>query len=303
MARALRIEFPGAFYHVYSRGLERREIFRDPRDYEKFLKILGEVHQRTSFICHAFCLMPNHDHLYLETPQGNLSKVMQEANGRYTQYYNRRYKRVGPLFQGRYKAKLIDQDTYGLQLSRYIHLNPVKAKMVKGPEAWKWSSYGAFMGEKKREAFLEIDWLLKQIGSPREFERFTLEGLNDPWDPLEVNGKGPVLGPEEFIEKIKAKFVPKKKDSSLTGLRELRREDRTRDVEQCVKGLDCEEGLRKKLLLYGLRRYTGLTLKEAGEKLGGMKPIAVSQTVRRLIEGARRNKNINSLVQSLECKM
>jgi len=191
---------------------------------------------------------------------------------------------------------------YSLQLSRYIHLNPVKAKMVDSPEAWRWSSYGAFVGKRKEEIFLETGWLLKQIGSRVEFERFTLDGLTDAWDP-EASGKGPVLGPEEFVERIKARFVPEKKDSSLTGLRELRREDRLKDVEKCVKGLGCDEGLRKKLLLYGLRRYTGLSLKEAGERVGGMEPIAVSQTVRRLCQEAERNKEIHSLMQSLDCKM
>ncbi|OGX04343.1 MAG: hypothetical protein A3G87_04055 [Omnitrophica bacterium RIFCSPLOWO2_12_FULL_50_11] len=303
MARPLRIEYPGAFYHVYSRGLERREIFRDRCDFEKFLKILTEVQKARSFICHSYCLMPNHYHLYLETPLANLSKVMQETNGRYTQSYNRRYKRVGPLFQGRYKAKLIDEEAYSLQLSRYIHLNSVKAKMVKGPEGWEWSSYGAFMGKKKPEIFLETGWLLKQIGSRREFERFTLEGLHDSWDPVEANRRRPILGSERFVERIKARFVPQKKDSSLTGLRELRREDRLKDVEQCVRGLGCDEGLRKKLLLYGLRRYTALSLKEAGERVGGMKPVAVSQTVRRFVEEAERSKKINSLIQSLDCKM
>ena len=175
--------------------------------------------------------------------------------------------------------------------------------MVKGPEGWEWSSYGAFMGKKKPEIFLETGWLLKQIGSRREFERFTLEGLHDSWDPVEANRRRLILGSERFVERIKARFVPQKKDSSLTGLRELRREDRLKDVEQCVRGLGCDEGLRKKLLLYGLRRYTALSLKEAGERVGGMKPVAVSQTVRRFVEEAERSKKINSLIQSLDCKM
>lgn len=301
MARPLRIEYPGAFYHVMNRGLERREIIRDPKDYEKFLKVLADVQKPAGFICHSYCLMPNHYHLFLETPQGNLSKIMQETNGRYTQYYNRRYKRVGPLFQGRYKAKLIDQDSYSLQLSRYIHLNPVKAKMVSRPEGWRWSSYRSFVGATKRPDFLETDWLLKQIGNQRrEFEKFTMNGLTDGWDPLEPTGRGPVLGAEAFVERIKERFVKKGRDGALTGLRELRKEDRVREVEACVKGLGCDdERLRKKLRIYGLKRCTGLSLKEIGEKAGGMKAVAVSQAVRRLEAAARRDKTVAALIKTL----
>lgn len=303
MARPLRIEYPGAFYHVYSRGLERREIFRDRSDFVKFLKILTKVQKALSFICHSYCLMPNHYHLYLETPLANLSKVMQEINGCYTQSYNRRYKRVGPLFQGRYKAKLVDQDAYSLPLSRYIHLNPVKAKLASRPEGWEWSSYGIMTGHRKREPFLETEWLMKQIGGRKELERFTLQGLQDEWDPLGASGHGPILGTEVFVEKVKEKFVPHRQDSTLTGLRELRKSDRVKEVERCVAAIDCDEGLRRKLLLYGWRRYTALSLKEAGELAERMKPVAVSQTVRRLLEEAGKNKKIELLIRSFDCKM
>ncbi len=300
MARPLRIEYPGAFYHVYTRGLERREIFRDPKDYEKFLIILAAVQKSVSFLCHTYCLIPNHYHLYLETPQGNLSKIMQETNGRYTQYYNRRYKRVGPLFQGRYKAKLIDQDSYSLQLARYIHLNPVKAKMVSQPEDWKWSSYGAFIGHMKKAEFLETEWLLTQVGHDcKEFKKFTIDGLESSWDPLESSGKGPVWGTEEFIEKIRSKFVKKEKDSALTGLRELKKDERVKAVDDCVRKLKCEEDLKRKLRIYGLKKFTALSLKEVGERVGGMKPVAVSQAMRRFEMAARQDKFIASFVEKL----
>lgn len=303
MARPLRIEYPGAFYHVCSRGLERREIYRDPKDYEKFLKILSEIQKKASFLCHSYCLMPNHYHLYLETPGVCLSKIMQEINGRYTQSYNRRYKRVGPLFQGRYKAKLIDRDHYSLQLSRYIHLNPVKAKLSARPEGWRWSSYAAFMGRARKDDFLEVEWLLKQVGGRKEFERFSLNGLKDSWDPLASRGMGPVLGSEEFVEKIKAHLGKREKDSSLTGLRELKKDERVKEIEKCIKGLGCDERVRNKLLLYALRRYTGLSLREAGEKVGGMKPIAVSQAVRRITLERQKDKKMASWIRELECQM
>lgn len=303
MARPLRIEYPGAFYHVYSRGLERREIFRDQKDYEKFLRILSEIQKKSSFLCHSYCLMPNHYHLYLETPGIGLSKIMQEISGRYTQSYNRRYKRVGPLFQGRYKAKLIDRDSYSMQLSRYIHLNPVKAKLSVRPEGWRWSSYAAFVGKAGKDLFLETGWLLKQVGGRKEFERFTLNGSKDFWDPLASSGRGPVLGSEGFVEKIKAHLGKREKDSSLTGLRELKKDERVKEVERCIKGFECDERVRNKLLLYALRRYTGLSLKEVGGKVGGMKPIAVSQAVRRIALEGQRDKKTASWIRKLECQM
>ena len=305
MARALRIDYPGAFHHVYSRGLERREIFKDKKDFETFLVIFSKVQKATAFVCHSYCLMSNHYHIYLETPHGNLSKVLQEVNGKYTQYYNRRYKRVGPLFQGRFKAKLVDQDSYSQQLCRYIHLNPVKAKMCGKPGGYRWSSYGAFMGQTAKPEFLETDWLLKQVGGRMKFEAFTLKGFGDNWNPLKGRNTDVVMGSEEYIEKIKEMVMGRPKNSSLSGLRSLQKDARVKVVEKTVKEASCGERERKKLLMYGLRSYTGLSLKEVGEKVGGAGPIAVSQAVRRFKNAAQTDKVIASLICEVdrECKM
>ena len=125
MARPLRVEYEGAFYHVMNRGLERREIFQEERDYEKFLELVEDTHRQYQFKVHSYCLMPNHYHLYIETPQGDLSQGMRHIDGVYTQVYNKRRRRVGPLFQGRYKAIVVEKENYSLEISRYIHLNPV----------------------------------------------------------------------------------------------------------------------------------------------------------------------------------
>ena len=131
MARPLRIQFEHAFYHVMNRGLERREIFKEKEDYEAFLGIILNLWSRLKFVLHSYCLMPNHYHFFIETPQANLSEIMRGINGFYTQAFNRKYKRVGPLFQGRYKALLVDKDAYALHLSRYIHLNPLTSFIIK----------------------------------------------------------------------------------------------------------------------------------------------------------------------------
>ena len=138
MARPLRIQFPGALYHVTSRGDRQEIIYEDDDDRKTFLSILGEVVKRWNWLCYVYCLMSNHYHLLIETPDGNLGKGMRQLNGVYTQRSNRRHERVGHLFQGRYKAILVDGDAYLLELSRYVVLNPVRAGIVEAPEEWHW---------------------------------------------------------------------------------------------------------------------------------------------------------------------
>jgi len=147
MARPLRIEYPGALYHVTSRGDRQEAIFDDDQDRRAFLKVLGDVVSRYRWRRHAYFLMGNHYHLMIETPEANLTKGMRQLNGVFTQCSNRRHKRSGHLFQGRYKAILVDRDSYFLELARYVVLNPVRAAMVKYPHLWVWSSYGAMIGK------------------------------------------------------------------------------------------------------------------------------------------------------------
>src|SRR5919109_5544610 len=146
MSRPLRLEFPGAVYHLTSRGNARRKIFFSDTDRTNFLDTLSQVISRFSWICHAYCLMANHYHLLIETPKPNLSLGMRQLNGLYTQSFNRRHKRVGHLFQGRFKAIVVQKESYLLDLCRYIVLNPVRIKGDVRMDAWKWSSYRATAG-------------------------------------------------------------------------------------------------------------------------------------------------------------
>ncbi len=146
MARPIRIEFEGALYHVTSRGDRREAIYEDDGDRARFLELLGEVAGGFNWVVHAYCLMSNHYHLLIETPDGNLSKGMRQLNGVFTQYSNRRHRRTGHLFQGRYKAILVDADRYLLELARLVVLNPVRAGMVADAGDWPWSSNGAMVG-------------------------------------------------------------------------------------------------------------------------------------------------------------
>ena len=144
MARPLRIEYPGAFYHVTSRGNERKDIFKSNTDREMFLSYLASAQEKYEAVVHAYCLMSNHYHLMIETPQGNLSQIMKYINSSYTNFFNIKRKRTGHLLQGRYKAILVEADAYATELSRYIHLNPVRAGMVRSPEEYRWSSYSYY---------------------------------------------------------------------------------------------------------------------------------------------------------------
>src|SRR3990172_3746573 len=164
MARPLRIVFPGAIYHVTSRGNARAAIFKEDADRELFLEVLQQVVERFNWLCHAYCLMDNHYHLMIETPDGNLTGGMRQLNGVYTQRFNRRHRRVGHVFQGRFRAILVDRDSYLLELCRYVVLNPVRARMVKRVRDYRWSSYRACAGIGKAPAFLTCDWLWSQFG-------------------------------------------------------------------------------------------------------------------------------------------
>ena len=151
MARQLRLEYEGAFYHITSRGNERKRVYFSRYDYDKFKEYLGEAQDKYGFRLHCYVLMTNHYHLLIETPNGNISKVMHYVNGAYTNYVNRKRNRSWHLFQGRYKAILIDHDNYLLELSRYLHLNPVRANIVAKPQEYRQSSYKSYISRKKED--------------------------------------------------------------------------------------------------------------------------------------------------------
>ncbi|WAR46829.1 transposase [Methylomonas rapida] len=167
MARPLRLELAGGLYHVTSRGNGRQDIYLDDEDRQNWLDLLGETCVRFNWICHAYCLMTNHYHIVIETVEGNLSHGMRQLNGVYTQRFNRRHDRVGHVFQGRYKAILVDKDSYLLELSRYVVLNPVRAGMVNDAADWYWSNYLATIGKTVPPEWLQVNGLLRQFGSDR----------------------------------------------------------------------------------------------------------------------------------------
>jgi len=206
MARPLRIEFEDAFYHVMARGNARQDIFLNDADRVKFIDNLGRVAKRFDWVVWAWCLMDNHYHLLIQTRQPTLSKGMREVNGVYTQAFNRRHGRVGHVLQGRYKAILIDQDSYLLELSRYVVLNPVRAGLVQLASESSWSSYRAVMGKASAPDWLPVDDILSMFHiqrgpARRAYARFVSAGVgaDDPYDAVERAG---FLGGETFMERV-----------------------------------------------------------------------------------------------------
>jgi len=217
MARPLRIEYPGAVYHITSRGNEKKSIFKDDQERYTFFDILETVNKRYHWMCHAYCLMDNHYHLLIETPDGNLSIGMRYLNGVYTQFFNRRHKRTGHLFQGRYKAKLIQKDSHLLEVCRYVVLNPVRGGIVARPEEWKWSSYRATAGRAKRHSCLTTDWVLGQFivtrgAAEKEYRQFVRGGIGKGTIWTAVKGQI-ILGEDEFVRGF-GDYLKKSKDIS-----------------------------------------------------------------------------------------
>lgn len=219
MSRPLRLEFPDALYHITSRGDRRENIYDDDEDRVVFLDTFASVITQFNWACYAYCLMDNHYHLLVQTPDGNLSKGMRQLNGVYSQTYNRMHNKTGHLFQGRYKAILVDEDAYLLQLSRYLVLNPVKAMMVKKASDWKWSSYRAMAGLSPAPDWLSIDAILVQFSRQRKsairkYQAFVIAGLKNGPIWTELNHQI-YLGDHKFIETMQRHLKQQQADIQI----------------------------------------------------------------------------------------
>jgi REP element-mobilizing transposase RayT len=275
MARPLRIEFSGALYHVTSRGNARQDIFLREDDFEGFLRLLGVACERFQWYCHAYCLMSNHYHLLIETQAPSLSKGMKYLNSTYTSAFNRRHQRVGHVFQGRYKAILVEKDAYLLELARYIVLNPVRARMVRSAREWPWSSYRATAGQNEPPRALTTDWILGNFGRRRRvavegYKRFVQEGKNQP-SPWESLKNQVYLGSDEFVEDTQTKMDP---NQSLLDIPKPQKLSPPKPLEHYVDSYeDRKQGMSK---AYRSGHYT---LSEVGDAFG-VSYATVSRAVR-----------------------
>ena len=309
MARALRIEYPGAYYHITSRGNERKAIYRNKGDRRSFLLYLKSAYLRYGAIIHAYCLMDNHYHILLETPRGNLSQIMRHINGAYTTRFNIKHKRKGHLFQGRYKAILVDADAYLTELSGYIHLNPVRAGMVDMPEKYSWSSYRYYIGKKKKPDWLFVDSILGYFEhitvSPEEnYSNFVLAKIfAKEYSPLGKAVASTILGCDRFIERTIDEYLGNKKShQDVPALRELKRIERLDIISKEVKTQMGENGASKKAAIFISHQYSGKSLKEIGAYFG-ISASGVSLSSSRFMMTVRWNimirRNIEAVIQKL----
>lgn len=264
MARPLRIEFFGALYHVTSRGDGQDDIYLEDADRELWLDILGQVCERFNWVIHAYCLMNNHYHLLIETPDGNLAKGMRQLNGVYTQRFNRVHNRVGHVFQGRYKAILVQKDAYLLELSRYIVLNPIRSRMVRTARDWPWSNYRATAGMAFEPKWLETDLILatfarRKTGAQNAYRRFVAEGKNQtsPWNHL----KNQIyLGSETFVKTMQCKANKRKLLSEIPQAQQ-------RPVARSLSWYLKKHKDRDRAILEAYRSG-GYSMREIGDKFG-----------------------------------
>mgnify|MGYP001578830216 CR=1 FL=1 len=301
MSRPIRIEYKNAFYHVTSRGNARNNIFRDEFDKNIFFEVIGEAYTRFGFILHAFVLMDNHYHFLIETPQANLSSVMQHINGVYTQAFNRRYKQVGHVLQGRYKSLVVDRDAYYFELVRYIHLNPWRARIVKELDNFKHSSHRAIVD--KSWAMTTGKWydrnrILCEFGKSENegvirYREFIEAGKNKD-NPLSHAIGGYALGDRNFADWLWKEFIDGESSQKVNAARNLRPKIDAGKIisivckkfqighKEIFKGRRGKIGFNqgRGMALYILNKHTSMTQKEIGELAGEMNSAAVSEAVR-----------------------
>ncbi|HDY68392.1 hypothetical protein LCGC14_1616090 [marine sediment metagenome] len=315
MARPLRLEFKGAFYHVTSRGNLRDKIFFDDKDREKFLEILRRTKERYVYVLHSYALMENHYHLFLETPRANVSQIMQNINTSYTVYINKKHKRFGHLFQGRFKGIIVDKETYLIVLSRYIHLNPVRAGIVKNPEDYKWTSYRKYIGvyngkDSIVDAAETLSYFSKtKTAAIKAYREFVEEGIGERNNPLEDVEAGVLLGSKKFMAQIRRMLRRRKPDEEIPQLKILRE---IIPVDKVIKVCCNYYGKKKEELLKKGKgkeeRQTALYLSkimsntkniEIGRYFG-IKGSTVSEALKRVETRIKRDKKFQKEIEALK---
>jgi len=314
MARPLRIEYEGAFYHVTTRGNDKKKIFLSAKDYDKFLSYLSEACRKYGVVLHAYVLMGNHYHLIVETPQANLSAFMHFVNSPYTTYFNIKRKRSGHLFQGRYKALLVDKDSYLLELSRYIHLNPVKAHMVEKPEEYAFSSYGAYISA-SAESMVSRDLIWGMISpksrkkAPGLYAKFVTSALKETQpDPFEHTYGGMILGTKPFIKetlkRLDTDTIHKNETSYKRAL------SSTHDIEEIIRMLSLHFKVSedeiinaspyKAYAVYLSRNYTPASNIQIGKYFGKISSSAVTKIRSRIKERMAKDKKVRQEMAKIE---
>ena len=316
MARPLRIEYAGAIYHAMSRGNARQNVFRDRRDYERFFKGLEATVEKFSFELFSFVCMPNHIHLFFRTPQANLSAGMQYLLSGYANWFNKRHGRPGHLFQGRFKGELIEDEHYFWNVSRYIHLNPVRGKrsLVDRPEQWDWSSYPGYQWKRRRLFWIAYDSVYaawqggKGNANPAvAYRRFVEAGVaKPPENPLAKAVGAWLLGGDNFVDRIKQQLCePKHRDEipptrrliALSVAEVLAATAKHYGVEEASFATKYNRQQSRDIAACLARRLTVATLRELTEPFGLGHPDSVRDLVQRAEEAMAKSPKIKKEVE------
>jgi len=309
VARPYRLQSEDCFYHITSRGNNRNSIFSKETDYRKFLDYLTKAKKKYKFYLYAYMLMGNHYHLLVETIEPNLSRIMQYINTAYTVYFNRKYKKNGHLFQGRYKSIVVDKDNYLLELTRYIHLNPVRAKIVERPEGYLWSSYHGYM-KKKGDGVIDRKEVNKYLDMDIDkYREFVLDGIGKESDVFKNIYAGFILGSTRFIKDKLRDLREKVESREFSYRRELNNQVSANEIVEVVAGRyekEVEELYKarkkqleaKKVAIYILKRNTAMTNEEIG-KMFGISYSAVSKADKDVERLKEKNQKMGKEIEGI----
>ena len=316
MARPLRIQYPDAWYHVMNRGRSRTQIFCSREDYTAFVELLKDASSLWKVRIVGYCLMSNHYHLLIQTPQANLSRCMRHINGLYTQYFNRTYKSDGQLFRGRYKSIVIDGDSYLLELVRYIHRNPLNAGLVKSLEDYSWSSHRAYISKGNEGNWLHKDFVLSMLEENKSKRRqtyldFMKQEESETLRTLYGKKKLPLLlGAKDFIDDIRQKYHDKTSVKEVPQVKELFL-DKSK-IEKAVCGvyqIEVNDILKSRrgnynearnVAIYVIRKHAGASLKDIGFRFGMNSYTSVSSVIMRIKQVMDRDKKLRQRITAVE---
>ncbi len=305
MARPPRIQYPGAFYHVIVRGNQRQAIFNDNKDRARYLELIDGYRKQHGFILYAYTLMTNHVHLLVETPKSPISKVMQVISFTYTRYFNKKYDKTGHLFQGRYKAYLCDRDIYLLSLVRYIHLNPVRAKLVETPLEYKWSSHREYSGHVK--GLVETDKVLRLFSEKPSEARKLYSDFVDLAIGAESDGSiyraagQQIIGDEKFIEKVAEEVDNLDKRLKKPPLKEIFiavEEETGVSREEIISRARGETAKRARSVFIGASRESGYRLTDLQTEL--KRELSVLSRLSRVSETGDGRKMVQKILRNLK---
>jgi REP element-mobilizing transposase RayT len=310
MVRPLRLSFENTFYHITARGNQREKIFYSDQDKEVFLKRLKEMLIKYAMTCHAYCLMDHHYHLFIKTKKPNLSQGIHYLNSAYTNWFRNKHQIIGPLFQGRFKSILVDADNYALVLSAYIHLNPLRAGIVKQLEDYPWSSYLDYLNLRKSN-ISDPSFVLNLIDSNtlkaiKKYRNYLTEN-QDMENPLKKSYHHIALGNETFIERVKEKIDQEGQRREIPSTRYLSKYDVNTIILKITQVLHIKKNiifdkkrgnLNRSLALYLIKRFTPLSLYEIG-KIFQMDYSAVSQAAKRFEQKSEANDEIKEVMQKV----